>query len=101
MEEVISCRLDKREVAFLAEYSKTRNETRASVLRELVEAGRKMEALTLYKEGKASLGKASKIAGLSISEMIDLLADFGVGLNTTLDDFRESMLHAKKLSAIR
>lgn len=68
---------------------------------ELVEEGRRMEALKLYKEGKASLGKASKIAGVSISEMIDLLTDFGVKLNTSLDDFKESMLHAKKLTAIR
>lgn len=101
METVISCRLDKREVAFLEEYSEHKRESKASLLRELVEEGRRMEALKLYKQGKASLEKASHIAGLSVSEMIDLLTEFGVQLNLSIEDFRESLLHAKKLIARR
>lgn len=72
-------------------------ESRGEVLRELLEEGRKMEAIRLYKEGKASIGKASRIAGISVSELMDLLAEFGVKSNLNLEDFRESLLHAKSV----
>jgi len=47
--------------------------------------------LDLYREGKVSLWKAAKIAGLSLWEMIDLLAREKVLLNYTIEDLREDI----------
>ncbi|MBU4374745.1 MAG: UPF0175 family protein [Euryarchaeota archaeon] len=44
---------------------------RSEMLRELIDEGRKMKSIELYKQGKVSLGLGAKIANLSISEYID------------------------------
>ncbi len=54
-------------------------------------------AIKMYKEKKISIGKAAEISGICMSDMIDLLAKLGVKSNLTLEDFRESLMHAKKL----
>ena len=43
------------------------------------------------------MGKASEIAGISISEMMDLLEKLGVKSNLDLSDYFESRKHAKKI----
>ena len=50
-----------------------------------------------YKSGTASLGKTAKLAGVSISEMIDILADYGVKSNLDEEDYREGL---KNLEAV-
>ncbi|MBI3588384.1 UPF0175 family protein [Candidatus Micrarchaeota archaeon] len=96
MEQVISCRLEKKELEFIKTHAKEREESRGEILRQLLGEGRKMEALREYKGGKASLGKAASIAGTTISDFIDLLDEFGVHSNLTLEDFRESLLNLSK-----
>lgn len=97
MEHVFSCRLDDKEITFIEQYAKERNESKAKMLRDLLEEGRKMEAVQLYRKGRASLGKAAEIAGVCVSEFMDLLSDFGVSSNLSLVDFKESLRHAKVL----
>jgi len=41
-------------------------ENRSEVIRELLDEGKKMKALNLYKNKKLSLGLASKFSGLSL-----------------------------------
>jgi predicted HTH domain antitoxin len=97
MEKIMSVRLEKEDLTFLATYSAEQHETRGHVLRELIENGRILTALQHYKRRHVSLGKASQIAGVSISEFIDLLSEFGVPSNLTLEDFKESLHHASTL----
>lgn len=97
MEQITSFRLEKRDLDFLNEFCREKNESKGKALRELIENGRIMLAIKMYKEDKISLGKAAEVAGICISDMIDLLAKFGMGSNLTLEDFRESLKHAKKL----
>ena len=97
METVFSCRLDKRVLEFLEKYSAELHTNKGKLLRELVNEGRKMIAIEMYKHGKASIGKAAAIAGMSLSEMIDLLANFKVKSNLDVEDFRESLMNADKL----
>lgn len=97
MENVVSFRLDDEYAVFLGRFAKERSATKAKMLRELLEEGRKMEAVQLYRKGRASLGKASEVAGVSVSEFMDLLSDFGVPSNLSLEDFKESTRHAKEL----
>ena len=56
-----------------------------------------MLAIKLYKEKKMGIGKATEIAGISISEFIDTLSKFGLSSNLSLEDFKESLRIVKKL----
>lgn len=51
------------------------------LLADAVQEKRKSKALTLYKEGKISIGKAAAIAKLSIWEMLDLITEKGIHLD--------------------
>ena len=51
--------------------------------------GRVYFVIREYKEGKISLGKTVGTAGISISAMIDLLAEFGVESNRAIEDYLE------------
>ncbi len=59
--------------------------------------GKTMKALTLYKEKKASLGLATKIAGLPLGEFIDLLKEYKLTINLELEDVKQSLKYAEKL----
>ena len=48
--------------------------TRFTAIRDLVARGRVLLALESYRDGKASLSKAAEVAGLSVSEMMDVWA---------------------------
>lgn len=54
-------------------------------------------AITQYKEGKVSIGKAAEIAGITISEMIDLLGKLSIKSNIELEDYLEGQKFAEKI----
>ena len=60
-------------------------------VRELVDLGRVMLAIEKYKNSKASLEKASKIAGVSISEMLDIFSEYGVPANLEYEDYLKGL----------
>ena len=93
--EIISVRLKR--LKELDYFSSLLNENRSEVVRELVEDGRKLKALELYKNRKISLGLASKLSGLALGEFLDLLEEYNVKLNLTLEDAKEAMKHAEEL----
>ena len=93
--EIISVRLEK--LKELDYFSKVLNEKRSEVVRELVEEGKKLKAIQLYKEKKISLGLASKLSGLILSEFLDLLEEYNIKLNLTLEDAKEAMRNAEEL----
>ena len=97
MEQITSFRLDKESLEFLNKFSKEEKISKGETLRELLLNGRLMLGIKLYKERKASIGKASEIAGVSMSKFMDNLSDFGLNSNLTLEDFKLSLINAKKL----
>ena len=99
MEQITSFRLEKKDLEFLNKFSKEENRSKGEALRELIVNGRLMLAIRLYKEKKISIGKASEIAGISISEMMDILSRFGLNSNLTLEDFKESLRNVRKLKS--
>jgi len=70
---------------------------RSEMLRELIDEGRKMKSIELYKQGRVSLGLGAKIAGLSISEYIDLLKEYKVQINIDIDDAKKALEYARKI----
>ncbi len=93
--ETISIRIGKMKE--IDEFTELLKENRSETIRELLEEGKKMKALELYKRKKISMGLAAKLAGLTLSEFIDLMKEFNVTLNITLDEVKESIETAKKL----
>lgn len=63
----------------------------------MVKENEMLKAVELYKQKKVSLGLASKLSGLNLSEFLDLLEEFNVKLNLTLEDAKEAMRNAEKL----
>ena len=53
--------------------------------------GRLLLALDRYREGKASLSRAAEVAGVSVSEMMDLLAQHRISSDLQVEDYRESL----------
>ncbi|MBI1936347.1 UPF0175 family protein [Candidatus Woesearchaeota archaeon] len=93
--ETVSVRLkDIKEIDY---FGKLLKEKRSELVRDLVEEGRKMKALNLYKSKKVSLGLGARFAGLSLSEFLDLMSEHNINLNLTLEDAKLSMKYAKEL----
>ena len=59
--------------------------------------GRVYFAIKEYKEGKISIGKAAETAGMSISAMIDILAELGIESNMEVEDYLEGEKNSKEL----
>ena len=57
----------------------------------------KLKAIELYKQKKISLGLGAKLAGMVLSDFLDLLEEYNVKLNMTLEDAREAMKNAEKI----
>ena len=53
-------------------------------------------AIESYRSGKASVGKAAELAGISISELMDLLEKFGVKSNVEYEDYLEGLKNIRK-----
>jgi len=79
MSELLTVRLPKIFGAKLRKFSEEASMDKSALVRELLAVGIKekelQKALGLYKEGKISLWKASRIAGVSLWKMIDLLKE--------------------------
>ena len=89
--KTMSIRIDKEKYDFVKNLAKEENEDLSTAVRDLIDRGRVHLAVEEYKKGNASLGRASRLAGLSISQMIDLLAEYGVKSNLDEDDYREGI----------
>ncbi len=92
--ETVSSRLNLRIIKL---FEKVLNEGRSEVVRELVEAGKKAKAVELYSQKKVSLGLGAELAGVSLSEFIDLLKDNNVYLNLEREDIEKALATARKV----
>ncbi|MBU4406292.1 MAG: UPF0175 family protein [Candidatus Altiarchaeota archaeon] len=55
-----------------------------------------METYELYRTGKVSLGFGARLAGITLSEFMDLLKRYNVPLNLELEDAKEAMGYAEE-----
>ena len=93
---VISLRLKDREMKRINELSKTGHKDKSTVARELIDYGWEFLMIKLYREGKLSLSALSAKLELSVSEVIDLLAEFGVESPINYDDYLKGFEAFKK-----
>lgn len=87
MNKTMTVRLPKEDLEIVKQISIENKKDKSTVVRELIEQGKIYVAIIEYSQRKISIGKASEIAGLTISEMLDLLANLGIKNNIELDDY--------------
>ena len=97
MARTMSVRMDEENYQFLRRLSKDEKADLSAAVRELVYKGRIMLAVERYRHRKASLGRASELAGVSVGEMIEILADFGVTGNLEAEDYRRGLAHLRQV----
>lgn len=95
--KTMSIRIDEDDYDFVKGLAKGEKEDLSSTVRDLIDKGRVHLAIEEYKKGNASLGRASRLAGLSISEMIDMLAEYGVQCNLDEEDYRAGLKNIEEL----
>ncbi len=91
MTKTMSIRMDRETYEFLTQISKEERSDFSKAVRDLVRRGRVLLAVERYKKGEASLGKAAQLAGLSVGQMMTLLAEFGVESRIEKDDYLEGL----------
>lgn len=96
MTKTMSIRMDRENYDFLTELSKEQRSDLSKAVRDLVMRGRVLLAVERYKKGDASLGKAAQLAGLSVGQMMTLLAEFGVESRIEKDDYLEGLKNLAK-----
>ena len=92
--ETVSSRLNLETIKL---FGKIMNEKRSEVVRELVSAGQKHKAVELYQMKKVSLGLGAKLAGITLSEFIDLLREHNVYLNLEKEDVEQALKTARRI----
>lgn len=90
-QKTVSVRLDVEDYNFLNSLAESDKEDLSTAVRSLILRGRVLLALERYREGRASLSKAAEVAGVSISEMMDLLGEHGIPADLRVEDYREGL----------
>ncbi|MBI3621523.1 MAG: UPF0175 family protein [Nitrospirae bacterium] len=97
MPKTVSLRMDEENYAFLKQWAKAEKEDLSKAVREVVDKGRVMLAIEKYKAGEASLGRAAEIAGVSVGQMITVLAEYGIDSNLEKEDYLKGFEHLKEV----
>ncbi len=92
--ETVSSRLD---VENLDLFGQVLQENRSETVRELVKSGRKHKAAELYHQKRVSLGLGARLAGVSLSEFIDVLKEHNIYLNLEQEDIEKAMATARRV----
>ena len=94
---VMSVRLSDKEVKLIQALAQEEDKEKSSEARELMLDGIKYKMLLGYKQGKVSLGMLAKKLGMSLSDVLDLLASLGIPAPISYDDYLQGLETARKL----
>ena len=93
--KVITLRIPQDVLEKIDEIARRENKERSEVVREILKIGLKDklvgDALKMYREGKVSMWKASKMAGVSLWEFIEILKDRGVEIQYRIRELEEDV----------
>jgi len=95
--KTLNIRINKDDYAFLSSLAKEERSDVSKKVRELVDLGRVMLAIEKYKKSEASIEKASKITWVSISRMMDILAEYGVQSKIEYEDYLKGFKSLKEV----
>lgn len=95
--KTLSIRIDDDDYKFLSVLAKEEKEDVSKTVRELVDLGRVMLAIEKYKKSEASIEKAAKIAGVSISKMMEIFKEYRVEANLEYEDYLKGLKSIRKV----
>ncbi|MDI6905598.1 MAG: UPF0175 family protein [Candidatus Bathyarchaeia archaeon] len=88
--KTMSARFDDELYEEILEYAREKGIAKTRALRELTKEGvkkwRLTKALTLYRGGKVTVWKASRIAGVPLSRMVEIAASEKIPIHYTKED---------------
>jgi predicted HTH domain antitoxin len=94
----MSARFDDELYEEILEYAREKGIAKTRALRELTKEGvkkwRLIKALTLYREGKVTVWKASRIAGVPLSRMIEIAASKKIPIHYKREDLERDFKSA-------
>ena len=93
---VMSLRLSKEEINRISKLSVQKKEAKSEVARGLLNEGWIFYWLKLYSAGKVSIGKMAEELNLSVNDVLDLLAEFGIESSIRYDDYLKGFENLKK-----
>ncbi|MBI3034982.1 UPF0175 family protein [Candidatus Woesearchaeota archaeon] len=98
----VTTRLGLENLEYIKKVSKMFNLDKSTAFRDILQKGvredKKEKALELYIKGKFSIGQAARFADMHIGEFFVFIWSKGIESNLTLEDFNESLKHAKALT---
>ena len=95
--KTLSIRMNDEDYKFLSTLAKEEREDISKKVRELVNLGRMMLAIEKYKKSEASIEKSARIAGVSISKMVDILREHGIEANLEYEDYLSGLKSLRKV----
>ncbi|MCX5895210.1 MAG: UPF0175 family protein [Proteobacteria bacterium] len=95
--KTLSIRVNDKDYRFLAELAEEEREDVSKKVRELVDLGRVMLAIEKYKKSEASIERAARIAGVSISKILDIFKEHGVEVNLEHEDYLQGLTSLQKV----
>ena len=93
MNEVVSFRLREEELAYISKLSVQKKVDKTAAARELMDLGWVHYNLLCYKKGKISLENMAKELHLPLTDVIDLLMEFGITSPIEFTDYLEGLEH--------
>ncbi|MEM2957798.1 MAG: UPF0175 family protein [Candidatus Jordarchaeaceae archaeon] len=89
-EKTVSARFDSKLYEEILEYAREKGISKTRALRELAKEGvlrwRLTKALSLYRDGKVTIWKASRIAGIPLSKMVEVAASEKIPIHVSEED---------------
>ena len=93
MNEVVSFRFRPEELSYINKISAQKKVDKTAAARELMDLGWVHYNLIRYKEGKLSLENTAKELHLPLTDLLDLLMEFGIKSPLELEDYLEGLKH--------
>lgn len=95
--KTLSIRMNDDDYKSLSAIAREEKEDVSKTVRELVDLGRIMLAIDKYKKSEASIEKAARIAGVSISKIMDIFKEYGVEANLEYEDYQKGLKLLRKI----
>ena len=89
--------MNDEDYRFLSALAREEKEDVSKKVREFVDFGRVMLAIEKYRRSEASIERAARVAGVSISRMIDILREHGIEANLEHEDYLQGLESLRKV----
>lgn len=95
--KTLSIRINDKDYRFLSALAEEERRDVSKKVRELVDLGRVMLSIEKYKKSEASIEKAARIAGVSISALLEIFKEHGVEANLEYEDYLKGLKSLGKI----